>query len=253
MTLQPLTVFLLAATVFLAGCDQQAAFDRLVPKDEAAYAQHYLSQLAEGDIEQVEAGLSPHIVSPAIRGELATLSESFPKSQPASVKLVGSHTENREGTWRAQFTFEYEYPGQWLLAGVAMHREGPELFVDGINVEHVADSVVNTHRFTLDGKTPVHYTILLAAAAVFAFVVHSLIQCMRTPIVRFKWLWMIFILLGFGTVNLNWTTGAWEFMPVHVLLFGIGVQKMLYSPLFIQVAAPMGAVAFQLRQLVSRT
>ncbi|MCZ6892825.1 MAG: hypothetical protein O7H40_02110 [Gammaproteobacteria bacterium] len=253
MTLKPLTVFLLMNTVFLAACDQQAAFDRLVPEDEAAYAEHFLSRLADGDIEQVEAGLSPQIVSPAIRAELATLSESFPKIQPTSVKLVGSHTETVAGTWRAQFTFEYEYPGQWLLAGVAMHREGPELFVDGINVEHTAESVVNTHRFTLDEKTPAHYAILVAAAAVFVFVVHSLIQCMRAPIRRFKWLWMIFILLGVGTVNLNWTTGAWEFMPVHVLLFGIGVQKLLYSPVIIQVAVPVGAIAFRLRRLVSPT
>ena len=251
MTLKLSTVLLLVNTVFLAGCDQQAAFDRLVPQDEAAYAEHYLSRLVEGDIEQVEAGLNPQIVSPAISAELATLSESFPKSRPTSVKLVGSHTETLAGTWRAQFTFEYEYPGQWLLAGVTMHREGPELFVDGINVEHAADSVANTHRFTLDRKAPVHYTILVAVAAVFVFVVHSLIQCMRAPIHRFKWLWMIFILLGVGTVNLNWTTGVWEFMPVQVLLFGIGVQKLLYSPVIILVAVPVGAIAFRLRRLVS--
>ena len=244
--------FLVLFLVLVTACEQQATFNKLVPKDEAAFAERYLEQLAKGDIDAAEAKLDPRIVSPEIRAELAVLSESFPKTSPISVKLVGSSTRVDDVMWQAQFTYEYEYPGQWLLAGVAMHRNGPDLLIDGVNVEHVTDSVENTHRFTLSGKTPVHYGVLLAAAMVVMFVIYTLVQCIRSADTEHKWIWIAFILLGLGTVNLNWTTGVLEFAPLHVLLFGVGFQKLLYAPPIVQVAIPVGAIGFNIGRFIGR-
>lgn len=238
--------------VFITACDQQARFDKLVPTDEAAFAQRYLEQLAEGDIDAAVAKLNPRIASAEIRAELAVLSESFPKTPPNSVKLVGSNTRVDDELWQAQFTYEYEYPGQWLLAGVAMHRIGTDLLIDGVNVEHMPDSIENIHRFTLSGKTPVHYGVLLAAAVVVAFVIYTLVRCIRSPDTEHKWIWIAFILLGLGTVNFNWTTGVLEFAPLHVLFFGIGFQKLLYAAPIVQVAVPVGAIGFHIGRLVRR-
>ena len=244
--------FWLLLSILIVACDQQARFEELVPKDEAAFAERYLQQLARGDLDAVEAKLDPPIVSPEIRAELAALSESFPKTNPKNIKLVGSNTRVDDERWQAQFTFEYEYPGQWLLAGVAMHRDGADLLIDGVNVEHIVDSIENIHRFTLEGKTPVHYAVLLAAGAVVVFIIYSLVLCIRSPHTGRRWVWIIFILLGLGTVNLNWTTGVLDFAPIHVLLFGVGFQKLLYAAPLVQVALPVGALGYHIARFVSR-
>ncbi len=246
------TLLILLVSIFIVACDQQAIFNKLVPKDEAAFAERYLQQLADGDLDAVEAKLDPRIVSPEIRAELAFMSESFPKTKPINVKLVGSNTRTTDEFWHAQFTFEYEYLGQWLLAGVAMHREGPDLLIGGVNVERIPDSVENIHRFTFRDKTPVHYNVLLAAGAVVLFVLYSLVQCIRSPHTQRKWIWIAFILLGVGTVKLNWTTGIWEFTPFHVLLFSVGFQKLLYAPAIVQVAVPVGAIGFHIGRFMNR-
>ena len=37
---------------------------------------------------------------------------------------------------------------------------------------------------------------------------YALVLCIRTRNVKSKWLWILFILVGFGAVQANWTTGA---------------------------------------------
>ena len=243
---------LLMVCVFIVACDQQARFDDLVPKDEAAFAERYLQLLANGDLDAAEAKLDPRIVSPEIRSVLAILSETFPKTNPISVKLIGSEPRVTDELWQAQFTFEYEYPGQWLHAGVLMHRDGADLLIDRANVMHQADSIENTHRFTLSGKTPVHYTILVAAGLVVLLMFYSMVVCIRSPHTERKWLWIIFIVLGLGTVNLDWTSGIWDFEPLQVLLFGVKFKQSLYLPTIVQFAMPIGAIAFNIGRILDR-
>jgi hypothetical protein len=69
-----------------------------------------------------------------------------------------------------------------------------------------------------------------------------------------KWLWILFIALGFLKLQLNETTGAWTIQPLYFLLLGAGFTKAApATPLFLSVAFPLGAVLFLLkRRSISR-
>ena len=245
-------ILVLSFMPFVSGCDQKAEFDKLVPKEEAAFAEHYLQQLAAGNLDAAEADLDPRLMTTRIRSELAVLAESFPKTSPKSVTLIGSHTVAREGFWQGQFTFQYEYPEYWLLAGVAMHRSDTKLLIDGVNVEQALDSVENKHRFSLLGKTWQHYGVLIGVSATFLFVLHSLWQCLRDSDVEHRWFLAALILLGFGMVEFNWTTGTFDFVPLQALFFGVGFQKLLYAAPIVKLGIPVGAIGFKMLRYAQR-
>jgi hypothetical protein len=72
----------------------------------------------------------------------------------------------------------------------------------------------------------------------------ALVSCVRTKLKGRKWPWVLFILLGIGKFAVNWTTGAWEFAPISVQLFGASATAPFYGPWTVAVSLPLGAIAF---------
>ena len=56
--------------------------------------------------------------------------------------------------------------------------------------------------------------------------------------------WVIFILLGFVAITVNWTTGALAFQPLSFHVLGAGARAAPFSPWFVTVSFPLGAVIF---------
>lgn len=76
-------------------------------------------------------------------------------------------------------------------------------------------------------------------------VLYSLISCIRTPMQKGKWLWIIFILIGVCQFSLNWTTGQLNINPLSINLFGLGVfSSSQYAPIFISLGIPLGAIVY---------
>jgi hypothetical protein len=70
---------------------------------------------------------------------------------------------------------------------------------------------------------------------------------------RRKWLWIIFILIGFGKLSLNWTTGQILFNPLsfYVQLFSVAVIKHgPYAPWIFSISIPLGAIIFFLKKIL---
>src|SRR6185295_10348348 len=85
---------------------------------------------------------------------------------------------------------------------------------------------------------------LAATIAVGAFTIGTAIFCWLSPIPRRKWLWRIFVLLAFGTLSLNWTTGEIRYQLVYLLLLGAGFSKPFYGPALLNIGLPVGALLF---------
>jgi hypothetical protein len=80
------------------------------------------------------------------------------------------------------------------------------------------------------------------------FIVVSTIVCIRTPIPRRKWLWIIFILVGFGQFELNWTTGDAR-LKLGIQLLGAAATWLgPYAPMILSVSLPVGAAVFWMRR-----
>ena len=238
--------------VLMTACDQQAMLEKFIPKEEAASAKRLLSQLAARDYESVENQLDPSLRTPSIRSTLEQMAAVFPSQDPNRVNVVGSNTSTFNGVTTYNLTFEHDYPDTWLLTNVVLQRRGgsaEQLMVLGLHVTPIRQSLEETNRFTFEGKTALHYIVFALVVAIPVFIVFALVLCFRTPIVRRKWLWLVFVALGLVQFSLNWTDGSYAVQPISFALLGAGFSRAgPYAPFVFTVSIPLGAIVFLARR-----
>jgi len=229
----------------LSGCDQQAMFEKFIPKEESAIAKKIVSQLAAKDYEAVEKQLDPSIKNASVLGALEQIAAMFPVDEPKSINTVGAYSSTVNGVTSYNLTFEYEFSKAWLLANVVLQRHGDEVTVLGLHVNPMQQSLKELNQFTFVGKGLLNYIVFALAIAIPLFIVFTLVLCFRTPIAKRKWLWLLFVALGFVQFSLNWTDGGYSIQPLSFALLGAGFFKAgPYAPVIFNIAFPLGAIIF---------
>lgn len=241
-----LFTLLLAA---LAGCNRQGIYDRFMPKAEDAFARSYLALFPAHDFASIETKLDPSLKGPQLQDQLSTIMAVFPAGKPISIKTVGAGIVSEGGVRRVNLSYEYAYPGIWLLANIALREEGGTTRVTGVHVQRIGDSLEHANRFTFDGKGARYFAMFGLAILIPLFIVVALVLCVRTPIPKRKWLWFIFILFGVAQLSLDWTSGHLAFSPLYVELLGASfIKPSPYAPVYLAISFPLGAVIFLLRR-----
>jgi hypothetical protein len=235
--------------LLLAGCDQQAWFSKFIPAEEVAYAQRFIALLSARDFASAERQLEPSLLTPIARRQLQHVAVQFPQEAQPEIQVVGAHTMRSSQGEDFNLTFQYAYPDKWLVANVVLQKRGGNLQVAGVHVNLLPDSLQNLNAFTFVGKGPRHYVFLVLAIAIPLFIVFALVACMRTPVPKRKWLWRVFIALGYVQISLNWSDGAINVTPIHFQLLGAGyVRGGPMAPYILSIALPLGAILFFIRR-----
>ena len=250
-----LVTWALLSGVLLAGCDTARHLKRaakaIAPADDEEFAKQYLEILREGDLEKAKSLLDPGLVRPGIDSKLDAVASFLRQAEPISFELVGCNVFSGQGKRRTNLTYECPRGDSWLLASVVVDTVKGKKRIFGVNVHPIAQPLGEINAFALSGKSATHYVMLCLATGIPIFIVCTLVLCIRTKMRKRKWLWIIFILLGFGKVGLNWTTGGILFNPLsfHVLLLGAAVVKQgPYAPWILSVSVPLGAILFVIRR-----
>lgn len=238
---------LLALCLLLTGCNEKAVVDAIASQEQQTYAHRQFERLRARDFAGVEAALDPSLASPTLRATLQRMAAMIPPGEPRSVRFVGAQKHYKDGVTTLGTNIEVKFPEGWLLVQVVMAEQDGKRTVTGLNVYPRTQSLAEEHAFTLAGKGASHYIMLAAALASVALIVCALIVCVRTPGLRRKWLWIVFILLGFGKLSVNWSTGIVLLQPFSVQLFGASAMAPLGMPWMISVALPLGAIVFLVR------
>lgn len=239
----------LLLAIALLGCDQQALFEKFIPKNEEAIAKELIAKLSARDYPAVEAKLDKSLQPPDIRSKLEGIAELIPAGEPKSVRTIGAYTNQINAITNYSLTFEYEYNDVWLVANVVLRRSDGAVSVTGIHVSPHKESLETENAFSFKGKSWLHYVVFGLAIAVPLFILCTIVVCARTKIARRKWLWLLFIAMGFFVVQLNWTTGAWSVNPIYFLLLGAGFAKAApAAPLILSVSFPLGALLFLVKR-----
>ncbi|MFN4361711.1 MAG: hypothetical protein ACK4F4_13410 [Hylemonella sp.] len=228
----------------LLGCSQENLIQKFSSPEDQATAKSHIDLLRAGKFDEIEKGLDPTIRTVNSRDTLARMADLIPKQEPISVKVVGAHTFSTSHEKTVNTTFEYDFGDKWLLANVVVReRQGIKMIV-GFNVKAMPQSLDSLNRFTLTGKSPLQYSILIAAIAAVLFTFYSLVICVKTKFPKRKWLWVLFILFGFGSLAVNWTTGELAITPLSVQLFSANAMAPLYGLWTVAVSLPIGAIIF---------
>lgn len=236
-------------SLFMPACSYDEISESFIPKEESSFAKDYLARLRAQEYDYVKSMLSPEIASQVNDELLEKMANHFRPGEPKSVKIIGSHVNIHNGQWRGNFTFEYEFESGWNLANTALKKVGNGYEVIGLNVYQTAASQKEINAFNLSSKSVTQYSVFILAIAVPIFILCTLIVCIRTPIPRKKWLWIVFILFGIGAIQVNWTNGAYGFQLISFQLFGASaISAGPGAPYVLSVSVPLGALIFWLKR-----
>ncbi len=98
-----------------------------------------------------------------------------------------------------------------------------------------------------------HYTILLAALCSAGLSLYALVLCIRTPIKKRKWLWIIVTILGIGKLGIEWSSGELWHKILFLSILPVGWGSEADGP-FVYASIPAGAILFLLlRNQLRRT
>jgi hypothetical protein len=226
------------------GCSRSKFLERAAPQGSLATANHYIDSLRQGKIFDVEFDVDPSIWNPNVHKALVRMASAIPSGDPISKKLVGVNTDSSAGVSETGITFEYEFPRQWLLINVVTRNKGGQVTITGFRVNAIPDSLEHANRFRMGGKGGRYYLVLALAVFMPLFSLYALVRCLRANPLKRKWLWIAFILVGFSTFSLNWSSGLWSFRPLSVQLFSASAFQPLYGPWSLSVSLPVGAIVF---------
>lgn len=237
----------LVLLLLLVGCDRQALFERSIPQDDVEFSRQHAELLRTGDFEAVEAIIDPALRTGQLRAQLEQILAVFPEQSPADIRPVGVQTVVSADKTEVTTSLQYSYDDQWFVVNVQQQKSDTGTVVSGVHIQPIRDALQNIHQFTLADKGPVHFLVLALAIAVPFLVILALVLCIRTPRLKGKWLWIIFILLGFTQLTLNWTDGSLIFTPYAVQLLGASIfATSPYAPWMLGVSIPVGAIVFLL-------
>jgi hypothetical protein len=231
----------------LVGCGIPFSSSAIEGTPEGTFLKQTITQLTTHDFTSIEAALDPAVEKSNIQTGLEQMVALFPAGQPTSIKFLGWSVTTITGKDRqSSVTTEYGYAGnKWLLITAQLRGEPNQFRIWSLHVEPLRESLEQFNAFTFSGKSWLHYFVLLALILALATTLHAFVLCLRTAGLRRKWLWVIFILVGFCAFSLNWTSGEFHVYILHANLFSASVFRNGFAgPWFVTFAIPVGAIMF---------
>jgi hypothetical protein len=245
---------LVISALFLVGClnekNERALIEKFAPREDDEFARRFVDLLREGRSDEAGSMLDPDVAAKAGVTGLNQLHQILDHGQPSAFELIGVNVTNfmpfngSDARHRANLVYQLRFPDAWVVATVLVESKSRERHVVSVYVQPVSDSLQILNQFTLRNKSIVHYLVLAACILIPLLIVITTVLCVRTR-VRRRWLWIIFILIGFVQVRFNWTTGAFDVQPLSFSLLGAGwFRASSYAPVVFTFAFPLGAIFF---------
>ncbi len=238
----------LALCTVLAGCSVDAWIGLVATPEDQAHARGLVDRLRARDFDAIEGALREDLRTPELKQALDKMAAAVPAGEPRSVQIVSAHKNTNGGATWLTLNIEYEFASGWMLAAVTTEMRDGVRAVSSFHVYPRAQSLAAEHRFGLAGKSPAQYVVLAAALAALALTLYALYRCARTRGLAKKPLWILFILVSFGQLAVDWTGGEWHFLPLHLSFLGASFMAPLGGAAILSASLPFGAIVFLLRE-----
>jgi hypothetical protein len=252
----PQTRFLLcigAALIFLAGCDNpEAMIKKVTSEEDQQGATQCIEALRQKRFDAIEAHLPEELSSPDTRATLEHMAGLMPAGQPDAIALVGADVNVSDaGARTADLTYQYTFGQRYFLVNCATRTDDAKRNIVGLNVRELEFSIEKQAGFSLADKPPGQYTLLLAGLLALGLTLWALAVCAREKGLKYKWAWLLFIVLGVGKLSVNWNTGVWDFELLRVVLFSANAVSRGYGGWVLAVGFPLGAAVYLIRRFLN--
>lgn len=235
---------------FCVSCKQGEKADFIL-QEEADFAQNWLERLRAGDYEyaynhadeELKADLTPEVFESFV---LVYPKENVKKLSLLRWNYSKAQSLNSAGLVRYSFYYEYEFEnGDLVIAEVLCERNDGVLMTVGAALKRTTESQRNVNKLTLKNKSAKHYAVLFLMFLMFLYSVSMLVVCIRTRFpLRQKIPWLLFISVGFGAVDINWTTGMIHIQLLHIHLLSAAALIRSDFAWHVVFGIPVGAILF---------
>ena len=193
----------------------------------------------------------PGASSPELRKNAEQLVGIFQHGSVKSIEVIGAYTQLGMGAQAGrtvQLSYQLELSTGWFAGMVVIADANGAPALHNIRFNSIPGSLEKLNALTFTGKSAVHFLMFALLVSIPIFCITVVVVCARSPIRR-KWLWIIFILLGFVSFEFNWTSGEIGWQLINFRLLGASAFKAgPYAPWMIGIAIPVGAIVFLLKR-----
>jgi len=242
-------IILSLITLFLVSCFRETTLDKIVDPDKEQHALSLIDKLRSDQYLQLKDDFDSEIYLD--NATLEKVRDFFPEESEISKELINysTHVSNQRP---AQYTIshQFEFPDIWIVTTLTFKggNDG-EFKIQRLHVTPLSESIKEINKFTFTGKSWIHYLTFALCVIIPAFIIYTLVIALKSKTLKKKWLWVIFILTGIVSFNLNWTSGQFNVEAFRFLLLGSGYfSHGLYGPLIFSVSLPIGALMFWLKK-----
>lgn len=232
----------------MTGCENMDEISEdMVPSAVSNYTKDYINRLAEGDTEYCYNQLDEQFQDEKAEKffdewYLKLKDKEIEKSSIINYRFnktfgAGSGSNHEIG-------YEHEYSDSWVYFSFILQETEGKFSVVAFNLSPTENSLRQIHQFSLHDKGLLHYLFLFMVTAVPLFIIVSIGFSIKTPLEK-KWLWIIFMLFGFVSFNLNWTDGTVGMQLLTFKFLGAGFSKSgIIAPWIFSFSIPFGALIF---------
>ena len=164
--------------------------------------------------------------------------------------LGGTKTFSKtDGGFEATYWADFEKGSE--LIKFSLKEKDNANWIDGFNYSPTGKSYSELYHFPLWNISIFHYVFAIAAFFLLYFSISTLILCLESD-VKVKWLWIIFICVGIGTMAIVWRESPWyaatfKFNLTSIVFFSASAEQMpMNSPMLVKLSLPLGAIIFRL-------
>ncbi len=191
--------------------------------------------------------------SESAQAEIDRIQALLPPGEPLSSRLTTMRLQAGANGNRLWGVREYEYPAQVVRAETTLYRDTADQpwSIEGFHVNVLTREALTSRGLSFAAEPPPVQAVIAAAVALPLFMLATFLAALFQPSLKPRWLWLLLVPLGFGTISANTATDALTFLPVSVQVFGAGAtwSGSLFDGWIFSAAAPIGAATYWLTRL----
>ncbi|MDP2723704.1 MAG: hypothetical protein Q8O72_13190 [Bacteroidales bacterium] len=233
------------------SCSSDSYLNKIIPQEVDSFTKQFINDIQNGDIELCLTKVIDNIKNEESRTFLTNVSQNIKNYNLESLTMInGKFTRKLGEDPITTYTIEYEkqVADGFLYLIFNIRESNGVLKIAMMNGRMMESSLSEVNQFTFQNKNIRHYIFFAFQILSFGFIIFTIIVAIRTKI-KFKWLWIIGILIAFVKFKLNWTTGEFGFRLISFQLFGAGFSKSgLVAPWIMTFSLPFVAIAFWIKK-----
>jgi hypothetical protein len=248
-------ILILVILTGLFGCNEPTEIPVMESSKLAdKFARSFIDKIISGQLDSAFAVIEPAMLNTEATEFLTNASRNVNGAIIKKYTVVESSwttsfvsKTGKTKTYRLGYEYEFENGNGNILFTTTIKEKDGKFLVSSFNGEFLKAPLAELTKFTLSGKNPLQYIILILSILVPLFILTTLIIMLRSKMTtKKKIIWTLIILfISLPRFVINWNNGVIDFNLLNFTLLGSSFSKpTLYSAWLLSFNIPIGALIF---------